>query len=229
MVRLVMFKKTTYIIIIVLFLTSNSLFGYGTRFGVFFNPTITWLQSDVPDVIPVKNHLGFDFGMSLDYFFAENYAFATGVSMFNTGGTLKYVNGIDKFSLRDKNVEIAPNGEVKYKIQYVKIPVALKFKTHLIGRAVYSANLGFDLMMRASAKASFEDITTKEQYDNIATKEINFFNLGWHIGGAVSYHLGGDAFLYGGLTFLDTFTDLTKPLHDKITSQNLTFRIGIMF
>ena len=225
-----MVKKAYIIITILLFFASKSLFGQGYQLGVFFNPTITWLQSDVKDVVPEPGNfrLGFDFGMSLDYFFTENYAFASGLSMFNTGGKLKYDKGT--FRHRDNNTTVLlAESIVNYNIQYVKIPVALKFKTHLIGRIIYSANLGLDVMFRASSNADFID-SDKENHEKInANKEINFFNLGWHFGGVASYHLGGDAFLYGGLTFMNTFTDITVPQHDMITSKNLVLRIGVMF
>jgi len=225
-------SKRLNIAVFVLFVSAKSLTGAGLaphlQFGVFFNPVFTWLQSDVNDVVPGKVRTGFDFGMSMDYFFAENYAFSSGLSMFNTGGTLKYNNGT--FHNRDNTtISILPNSDVKYQIQYVKIPVALKFKTHLIGRMVYSANIGFDLMARASSSAYFRD-TDNELFDGInANKEISFFNMGWFFGGVISYHLGGDAFIYSGLVFMDTFTDMTVPSRDMIKSQNLFLRLGIVF
>jgi len=231
MERLVMFKKAYVIVIILLFFASKPMYGQGFKFGVFFDPTVSWLQSDVKDVTPGSIRLGFDFGMSVDYFFAENYAFASGISIFNTGGTLKYVDRKDRFYLRDENevIFLSPNSDVKYNIQYVKIPVALKFKTHLIGRMVYSANLGFDVMFRTSSNADLTD-TNKIFHEKInANKEIKLLNLGWHFGGTASYHLGGDASIYGGLAYMDTFSDITTPSRDMITSKNLFFRIGILF
>ena len=160
-------------IIILLFIATNNLSGQGFKFGVFFNPTFSWLQSDDKEVVPGNSNvrMGFDFGMSLDYFFAENYAFASGISIFNTGGTLMYENGT--FHNRENEIiNLYPNSDVKYNIQYVKIPIALKFKTHLIGRMVFSANLGFDMMFRASSNADFRD-TQNEHFEGInANKEI---------------------------------------------------------
>jgi len=231
MVRFIKFKKAYIVLIVLLFLGSKSMFGQGYKLGVFFNPTLTWLQSDDKDVVPGNIRMGFDFGMSLDYFFTENYAFASGLSMFNTGGTLNYKNRTDRFRVRDESEEVflSQNCDVKYNIQYVKIPAGLKFKTHLIGRMVFSANLGIDVMFRTSSSADFIDIN-KIHHDKInANKEINSLNLGWHFGGAASYHLGGEAAIYGGLSFMDTFTDITTPARDMITSQNLFLRIGFMF
>jgi len=219
--------KKIYIILLLfcgkLLLCGNPIFAQGMKFGIHFDPTIVWLQSDVDDVKPVKSHLGFDFGLSADYFFAKNYAFATGLSLFNTGGTLMYEK---ETTLRGKreNVTVEYGEEVKYRIQYIKIPVALKFKTHRIGRMVYSANLGFALMMRATGHV---DHNGKNKIN--VNDEIKLFNMGWHFGGGAAYSLGGEASIFGGLSFMNTFVDITAPTHDKITSRNLMLRIGVMF
>ena len=87
-----MFRKLH--IVVILFLATGTVFGQGFKFGVFFDPTITWLRSDVSDVKRDKARVGFDLGMSADYYFSQNYAFASGISLFNIGGTLKYANGV---------------------------------------------------------------------------------------------------------------------------------------
>ena len=224
-----MVKKAYIITIILLFFASKNLFGQRYQLGIYFNPNITWLQTDVDDIVPGDVRFGYEFGFSLDRYFTENYAFASGVSILHTGGTLKHINGIEKFRLRDENVEIAKNKDVRYNIQYARVPIALKLKTHLIGRMVYSANLGFDVMFRTTANADFEDVNNK-QYDRVnINKEIKLLNLGWHIGGGVAYHLGGDASIFGGVALMNTFTDMTTPSRDMITSKNLVLRIGVMF
>jgi len=223
-----MFRKSYTLNVIILFLATTSVFGQDVKFGVFFDPVVTWWKSDVSDVTVEKARLGFDFGLSADCYFSENYAFATGISLFNTGGTLKYRHDDLILYTKDGDVPIASGSTVKYKIQYVKIPVALKFKTHRIGRFVYSANLGFDPMVRVSTRVEFND-TDNHIKSATANKETKLFNLGWHIGGGAQYSLGGDVAVFGGLSFMNTFVDITRPAHDQITSNHLGFRIGIMF
>ena len=214
--------RNLYIVIIFL-LATNQLFGQGFKLGVFFDPTVSWLRSDVEDVKREQARVGFDFGVSADYFFSQNYAFATGISLYNTGGTLKYNNPY-LLRTKDGSVQIATGGNVKYKIQYIKIPVALKFKTHMIGRYIYSVNLGFDPMLRVSARANYSNVKNVK-----ATQATNLFNLGLHFGAGAQYSLGKDFAVFGGLTFMSTLLDMTSPAHDKITSNNLIFRIGLMF
>ena len=190
----------------------NIVFGQGVKLGVHFDPAIVWFQSDVKDVKAGNPDVGFDFGLSVDRFFARNYAFSTGLSLYNIGGTLIYKNGIDDKNTKDK---------VLYKMQYIKIPIALKLRTHMIGRFVYSANLGFDPMMRVSAKAEINKDKVNE--------EISFFNMGWHFGIGTSYSLGGEAAICVGLKFMNTFIDMTPRASDNITSKNLFLCIGVLF
>jgi hypothetical protein len=216
-------------IAIILFLATSSVFGQVFRFGILFDPTITWLRSDVKDVTRDKARIGLDIGMKADYYFSWNYAFASGISLFNMGGTLKYVNGIS-LNTRDEKVNIDPGGLVKYMVQYVKIPAAMKFKTSEIGRITYSADLGFDPMIRLSTRVNYWDKDDKNVVKNIkANKETKFMNLGCHFGGGAQYSLGGDASIFAGLSFMNTFMDMTKQSHAKITSNNLVIRIGVMF
>lgn len=221
-IRYIMFRKI-FILFIFLFSTV-SVFGQVFKFGVLVDPTITWLRSDVNEVTRAKARLGLDIGMSADYYFTANYAFSSGISLFNTGGTLQYVNGIANFHTKEGKITVAAGGKVKYKLQYVKIPAGIKFKTHLIGRMIYSANLGFDPMFRVSARAAIN------VRDNLkVNEEIKLLNLGWHFGVGSQYSLGQESSIFGGLSFMNIFTDMTKPSNHKITSGNLMLRIGMMF
>ena len=219
-----MYRKIS--IIVILFLATGSVFGQVFRFGVLFDPTITWLRSDVKDVIRDKARIGLDIGMTADYYFSRNYAFSSGISLFNIGGTLKYINGVS-LNTKDEKVTITPGGKVKYMVQYVKIPVAMKFKTAEIGRITYSADLGFDPMIRVSTRVNFYESELVKKVK--ATKESKFFNLGCHFGGGAQYSLGGDASIFAGFSFMNTFLDMTRQSHAKITSNNLILRIGVMF
>ena len=212
-----------FFVIFFLFFVTSSIFGQGFRFGILFDPTITWLRSDVSDVTRDRARMGIDIGMSVDYYFSQNYAFVTGLSLFNMGGTLKYDKGIT-LNTKDGKQIIEPGETVKYKVQYLKIPAAMKFKTVEIGRFTYIANLGFDPMIRVSTRVNFNDVKNVK-----ANKETKLFNLGWHFGLGGQYSLGDETAVFAGISFMNTFSDITKPAHDKITSNNLMLRIGVVF
>jgi len=208
-----------------LFATEYAVGQRELKFGILFDPTVMWYQSNNKNVTSEKAHLGFNFGMSLDYYFANNYAFATGISLFNTRSTVSYANGIE-LKISGKNMQVTSDDDVKYRIQYIKIPVGLKFKTHKIGRYVYFANLGLNPMVRVSAKADF--ISEEKEYSKEGVnKEVNFLNIGWHFGGGTTYSLGGEAAIFAGLSFMSTFSSTLS--RDVITSRNLSLRIGVLF
>ncbi len=203
-------------------LVSGLSFAQGVKLGIFFDPAVTWLKSDVSDVHREKARLGFDFGLKTDFYFAPNYAFSTGLSLFNIGGTLKYDKGLPLHT-NDGIVDIPTGGNVKYKVQYIRVPVALKLRTHTIGRFVYFADLGFDPMVKVSAKADYGNGSVG------AGDEIKPFNIGFHVGGGIEYPLGQDASLVFGLAFMNLFADMTSPSHDTITANNMLLRIGVNF
>jgi len=221
--------KRIYILIILSLATEYAVGQGGLQFGVVFDPTVMWFNSDNSNVVPQKTHLGFNFGMSVDYYFANNYAIASGISLFNTKSTIKYADGIARFRTSNSIVSLEAGRSIEYRIQYVNIPLGLKLKTHRIGRYVYSANMGFNTMIRASAKADFIAEDVRKYSKARVGKEVNFINMGWHFGGGASYSLGGAASVFGGISFMNTFLDMTASSRDKITSHNISFRIGVLF
>lgn len=212
------------LVIGLLFLLFRPVFGQGLKLGIFVDPVVSWIKADVDEIVREKARIGLDVGLTADYFFAENYAFSSGMSLFMTGGTLGYKNGI---KLRTKDGEdgtVPAGGHVLYKVRYLKIPLGIKLKTHRIGRFVYYADLGMDPMIKITARADYASFS-----DVRIGKEIKNFNMGFHIGGGIKYPLGGNASAVFGLKYMNAFADMTVPPKDKVTINNLMFRIGISF
>jgi hypothetical protein len=176
-----------------------------------------------------KTKFGFNAGLMVDYYFAENYAFGSGLSLLLTGGVMKYRNGTALNTNGNANGNVPQNGSVAYQLQYMRLPLGIKLKTHTIGRFGYFADLGFDPMTRIVANADYTS-ATGEQYHNIGVKKsIRLFALGYHISAGLKYPLGGNAALIGGITYMSIFTDITPGSGDKITANNLLLRLGIAF
>jgi len=197
------------------------------RFSVFFNPGINWLQSDIKDVSSKSPTIGFDAGLTVDKFFADKYAFSTGISITSLGGTLTYKNATD-FNVHGENLTVPANSDIKYKLQYLTIPLGIKLKTNQIGYLTYFANLGFNTQFNIKATASSNDPSNILQNDNVSDA-INFFNMGYFFGVGAEYSLGGSAALVLGLTYSNGFVDITAGSTDKITSSTISLRLGMMF
>jgi len=104
----------------------------------------------------------------------------------------------------------------------------LKFKTKEIGYLTYFAHLGLTTQMNIKATGTSSDANSSLADDNISD-EINFFNLGYHIGAGAEYSIGGNTALVFGLMYTNGFTDITSSSDDKITTAGIALRLGILF
>jgi hypothetical protein len=197
------------------------------RFSIFANPCINWFNSDVKNTKSVSPVFGFDAGLTIDKYFAENYAFTTGLSIGTLGGKLNYSDESVEFSTPDPSVTISSNTDIKYSLQYITLPIGLKFKTKEIGYFTYFAHLGLTSQIRIKAKGTSADHQLDN--DNIL-KDVSLFNMGYHIGAGVQYSIGGNTAIIMGVTFTNGFLDVTNN-NDKprITTSSLAIRLGLLF
>lgn len=219
--------KKRIVIYFVLIFISVSAFSQETnlRFGIFANPVISWLKPDVSNVSSKGNRLGFNIGLSIDRFFAKNYAFATGISIHNAGGSLFYKTA-SSIHTNVQKIDLPQNTKVTYKLQYLHIPVGIKLCSNEIGYNTFYGQVGLDAMINIKATG----ISSDRQLDNAnISKEINLINLGYHIGGGVEYSLGGNTKLTAGLMYVNGFTDVTERGEDKVVLQNILIKLGVLF
>jgi hypothetical protein len=202
--------------------------GPSTRFSVFANPCINWFNSDGKKAQSDSPVFGFDAGLTVDKYFAENYAFSTGLSIGTLGGKLKYDPENIKFSTPDGNPVVNANTPIKYSLQYITLPLGLKFKTKEIGYFTYFAHLGLTSQVNINAKATSDDDPAKLSGDNI-DKDIAIFNLGYHFGLGAQYSIGGNTAIVLGATLTNGFLDITNNDKSKITTSSLAIRIGLLF
>jgi hypothetical protein len=223
--------RKNILIISVAFLVCTEAFSQQKiRFSIFANPCFNWLQSDLKTVQSGSMALGFDAGLTVDKFFADFYAISSGVSIGSAGGNLKYTGSTAgfKFKSHGKTITVPNNTTIKFKLQYITIPIGLKFKTKEIGYLTYFAHLGLTTQMNIKATGTSNDANSSLAEDNISD-EINFFNLSYHIGAGAEYSIGGNTALVFGLTYTNGFVDITSSSDDKITTAGIALRLGILF
>lgn len=197
----------------------------GFRFGITADPVVSWLNPDVSTVDSKGNRLGFNIGLTVDRFFANNYAFTTGLSIHNAGGSL-FFKVPTSIRTNQETVNLPENTKVTYKLQYLHIPVGMKLFTNEIGYSTFYGQLGFNTML--NIKATGISNVGGVDNDNIS-KEINLINLGYHIGAGVEYGIGGNTRLTAGLMYMNGFTDVTNRGADKVVLQNLMIKLGVIF
>jgi hypothetical protein len=182
----------------------NAVYAQKVQMGLKFNPHLAWVKSDNKVLVENKSiNLGFSYGLILDYKFLDNIGLS-----FEPTHTLYNINSTGK----DTNTGV--KSELKWKIQYIEVPISLKMRTNQIKKMTYFAKIGIAALIKTSAKIN----------DEKANKNVNIFNFKMQLGGGIHYSLGGNTALLLGLTFHngfirfnkdDTFTEQAKTSKDQ--------------
>ena len=225
-------NRFSILFLIIFLLQINRLQAQNISFGVFADPAvISWFSSDNKATKNDGARAGFNFGFTFNKYFTNNYAFSTGINILSTGGTL-INNSNDKLIMTFNNFSdtLMPGKPVIYKIQYLNVPIGLKFKSNQIGYITFFSDIGIDPKVVIGSKA---DIPSDNIKGETAINELRRFNLGYHIMAGIEYSLGGSTAVVLGLGFENNFLDVTKDINnqpaDKITQRILKVRIGVNF
>ncbi|MEA1887743.1 MAG: porin family protein [Bacteroidota bacterium] len=204
-------------------------FSQNIQIGLYTEPLISWFSSDTELTANEGARPGLAFGLTIDRYFARNYAFSTGISIINASGRLSYSDTL-LIRLKNTQTELVAGDKITYRIQYLSIPLGIKLKTNQIGYMTFFANAGLNPKIIIGGKA---DIPSEDIKKVNVTKELKLFNLGYNITAGMEYSLGGRTAVMLGLVYEDNFMDVTKDYsgqaEDKISHHMLRFRIGINF
>ena len=204
----------------------------GVTGGLYVSPIVSWLKPDSKTVEKDGSRFGFGFGIPVDFNVSDNFAVSTGVSFNNIGGSLKFLDSIPVFNTVDSIYALKGGSSIKYKTQFIEIPLSLKGKTNEIGYITYFLKAGISPSFRFKAKG---DVTVNSGDDIKA--EVAAFNMGFHIAGGIEYSLGGNTKLLIEALFTNGLTNFSKTetidkgalKKEKIISNNIALRVGILF
>jgi len=231
------------------------------RFGAYFAPTIAWMhpttgKSDngLYSVSSEGSKLGYMWGLMMDYYFAENYAFSTGFNL-NTGGGIistKYVGPAAVGSTYvTSNVY---NTKFNYNLQYLEVPFNLKLRSDELGQSGVSifgqigVSVGFNLAKKATYTVTYSDSTGTILTEQAGNKEklrgtlaVPPVAFALNVGAGLEYPITEKMSIYGGIFFNNGFApDATNPgnydlgylgsFKDGNTRlNNFAIRLGIFF
>ena len=218
-----------FLIIILVFHLFPASSQQKTTFSIAVDPHISWFTSDNRYIDTKGIKPGISFGLVVDNFFSEKYAFSTGLFMTYLGGNLSYSDTVQIGTSID-TITVPAGTILTYRLQYLTIPVALKLKTVEIGYKTYFVELGLKAMMRINSKATApNNLLVKDKISD----EIAFLNLAYSFGGGVEFSVGGNTSIIGGLYYTSTFLDITKDLYEKpkdyLRVSMISLRAGVLF
>ena len=197
--------------------------------GLSASPQLSWMTSDASFTKNDGAIMGFNFGLLTDFFFADRYSLSTGVFINNTGGKLKY-NETFSFKTSDSTYVLAPESVVRYRIQYIDVPLAFRMESNPIGYFVYYAQFGVTNQIRVGASA---DIAAVEVNGVGCKDEVSLFNMGYNVGAGLNYYFSKNTAITVGILYNNGFLDVTsnsgKPKKDKVSLKSFMLRCGILF
>jgi Outer membrane protein beta-barrel domain len=209
--------------LLLLFLIASS-YAQEVKLGISIDPAVSWLSSDTKDVKNDGSVFGISGGLVLDKYFKKNYALHTGISIGTEGGGINFETQ-SKIDGEDTTYNLPAHTSVKYKLEYITIPLGLKLRTNQIGYFTYFALIGFTNQFKVKAKATSSN---KALDEDLINKEIAFYNLGYHFGIGAEYAISQDTGLTIGLVYNNGFIDITKN-HGSVKTRALSLSVGIMF
>jgi opacity protein-like surface antigen len=221
--------KRTFIGLLLLFFTGSAFAQdssspyYGFRLGLTAHPTIGWVKPDIGKSNGVS--LGFSYGLIGDFNFTQNYSFATGLTVTTVNGKSTEIVTQNNASGPDSQMEIL----LKYKLQYIEVPLTLKLKTVKINEVRYYGQFGLSNGFMIGAKHDVDITNGMSEKDVNFKDDIKFYRAGLIIGAGAEFEVSGNTSITTGLTFNNGFTDITKDKGVTVKNHYLGINFGVFF
>ncbi|MBP7821623.1 MAG: outer membrane beta-barrel protein [Saprospiraceae bacterium] len=219
------------------------------RIGFQLSPTMSWMRTNNTKITSQGSTFGFKIGIAGEYFFSkkEYYSLTAGLNLaMGQGGRLLYGyagNFLPNSSLSESTLHALPiDSDIKYKLQYIEIPIGLKMRTNEIGYLRYFAELPiFTLGFLTQGRGDITTVSTIAESENIKP-DIAPINLYWGVGGGAEYNLTSNTSLIAGLYFQQSILDITRNKNatkvvdgsnvkedSKATGNSIVLRLGFAF
>lgn len=167
------------------------------KLGLKASPNFSWNRiDDASDSLSNKGvSLRMGGGAFVDYEFHDNYAFHSGLFYTTKGAGVK-------FSVKDTLGNIS-DSTIKMSLQYLQIPVAIKLFTNEISTDMrmyfeVGGTINTNLTAKFNGKKSFQNAKGEAvEYK----KNISFFDFSSLISAGVEMQMGGETWVFGGITY----------------------------
>jgi len=196
--------------------------NYGFRLGLTATPTVGWVKPEQGKTDGVA--LGFSYGLIGDFNFAPNYSFATALTITSINGKTTEANVAP---YHNGNVPIAY--DLKYKLQYVDLPLTIKLKTVKADGKRWYGQFGLSNSFNISAKQDAKNGSLMVA-DNVKISDhTKFYRAGLIIGGGGEFDISGNASIVAGLTLNNGFTNITTDKNRDVRNHYIALNFGVFF
>ncbi|HLN52868.1 MAG TPA: porin family protein [Lentimicrobium sp.] len=219
------------IICLIIIVPSTALAQYRSFvLGVKAAPSISWLKSTQDRYNSEGAKIGFSWGVVSEFYFAKNYALATGINFIYQGGQLSYPD-----LKEDTEVTLFRD----YRIQYLELPAVLKLKTNEMGKLKYFGQIGLGFGLRMNSKGKDEYTLNNQTVVDSKFKDIDdqtqIFRASMIIGAGIEYPIDNNTSAVIGVNFNNGFTNALKK-NNIVTSYKhlgkpnfIELSLGVMF
>jgi hypothetical protein len=189
------------------------------RFGFFLNPTLSWMTSNDNRIKREGSNLGIKIGTIADFYLGDNFGITTGLGLaLNQGGTLRHdiggklLGNTDIESVEDGQL---PDGtEIKYNLQYIEVPLALKLYTDETNGKQYFVqfpilNLGINVRATGDIEGGSGSDAVMEEDINIRS-DVPTFNLSFGLNIGMIIESEGTFNYVVAAGYQRSLTDVTK-------------------
>ena len=222
-------KKLT---LLMLFLVAGFSAMAQVEIGLMISPTITgnrFIAEDRYNFEKENSSLRLGVGVVADYFFAQNYAFSTGLIYRSKGSEISY-----NYTREDAGgATVTTRGKDDISLQYIELPVTLKLFTNEVapGTIAYF-QVGGSLNTKVAAQVNNKKVIDGEKVG----KRFNIFEADALLGGGVEFQMGQSTKIFGGITYHRGLTDIDdyyeKQLGDKniaLKNNGVSVDVGVKF
>ncbi|WP_410219838.1 porin family protein [Pedobacter sp.] len=216
-------KKIVFVFLLAV--VSVTTYAQSFRLGLTAHPNFGFLKAEngKGDGLTV----GFSYGLMGDFEFAENYCFATGLTVTSINGAAKILDFQPYHALLSSTGSREYN--VKYKMQYIEVPLSLKLKTDELKGLKWYGQFGLSNDFAIRAKYDVSSNNTVLADDAKADKQTRFYRAGMIIGGGAEYKIDGKTSLTGGLTYNNGLTNIAKGDNGSVRNHYIALNIGVFF
>ena len=200
------------------------------HFGLNVTPGLYWLKANTPNNASNGSSFGFGYGVNLEFYFSQNYGFVTGLEVASFGA--KYTNAITGSNNPTQDSITAH----QYSLEYLEIPLELKFRTLPIGFMKYFGIVGLNPGIRLKStddytvtKSLYSGAYTYSENGASITSETSIIRLAFVIGAGFEYNLAGTTSVQVALAYDNGFLNINSGGSNSVLSKGVTMTVGILF